>query len=786
MNNIKQLIKFEPESDEFQKKSYEGINNEKVVLSNAPTGSGKTRIIFYACAYYLNKGDSVAVTIPIKALSNQKYREFIDDLIPKLENQLGKSFTVGIMTGDTIINPEADLIVLTTEILNESLNCFGDKKGEKKTTLKKTFIERLGCVVFDEAHYINDEDRGNVWESILIKLDKNINTVLLSATFPNVNYISEWLCQVRKREVSIILKKDRAVPLNHYLYNDYNDTLQLIMDSNNHFYQSNYDKVIHNGHYSKGIQILNNCVNYLKENNLLQAIFFVFSKKNCEKMAQQINNSLIDYDERAEIEKIYNSKMYKHEKEYSNTPQFCLAKKLLLKGICFHHAEVIPVLKEIIEILFSKGLIKILFVTETFSVGLNMPTKTVVFTSLIKPTKKGMRLLLPHEYNQMSGRAGRRGKDLIGHVIHIPYYKYHTNMDTKNVLHGNMLEIKSKMKIDYSFILKIYASKMNIINFLERSLFSKELNKDIKIIETELENINKKLPSYDNIDDLQLKEYKEYLKLLNISKQFGEGLFTVRLSKKQSKRKTILSNKYDKDCNFIKFKNSENIINIKKEKEKELNYIKNEIPNKIKKIENILKKFKFMEDDNNINMHGIIAAQINEFNPIILSSMLMYDNDITDSKSPYCMLYGLEAEEIVALLSIFIKNNNKNEVYLEDIECTENIKDRIYKIKELINYYYNIEENYIDNDDYWELSYSNIEAVYKWAKGGNFVECLQLLNETNGGGSFIKNTIRINNTVNDLISLCKICMNTKLLTELSKIEQIILRDQITVKSLYIE
>ena len=177
--------------DDFQNFSYNGIHDEKVVLTNAPTGSGKTRVIHYAIAYYIKKGYSVAVTIPIKALSNQQYRDICNDLKLKLKELVGREVTIGIMTGDRQINPDADCIIMTTEILNESLNKFGDKDYKKELHLKPSFVDRLGCVICDEAHYFNDKDRGKVWESVLIKLKKHINVVLLSATLPNVQWFAQ-------------------------------------------------------------------------------------------------------------------------------------------------------------------------------------------------------------------------------------------------------------------------------------------------------------------------------------------------------------------------------------------------------------------------------------------------------------------------------------------------------------------------------------------------------------------------------------------------------------------
>lgn len=778
---INQIISFTPESDDFQKNSFWGIEKEMCVLSNAPTGSGKTRIIFYACAHYLNKGSSVAVTIPIKALSNQKYLEFNTELIPMILEQTGKSYSVGIMTGDTIINPDADLIVMTTEILNESLNVFGDKEGKKQTHLKPNFIERLGCVVFDEAHYINDDDRGHVWESILVKLPKHINTVLLSATFPNISSFAEWLAYVRDRDVCQVIKKGRVVPLTHYLYHE--NELVEVMDSNDKFLQSAYDKVYYTKDKLKGHKVLNSCVEFLKKKDLLQAIFFVFSKEKCEKFAKEIVKPLITPEERSEIDKIYNFKMHSYDKDYGNTLQFQLAKKMLEKGICFHHAEVIPVLKEIIEILFNMGLIKVLFVTETFSVGLNMPTRTVVFTSCVKPSSKGFRNLYPHEYNQMSGRAGRRGKDKVGYVIHLPYYEFLSSHEAMVTMCGKLQNIKSRFKIDYSFILKALSTSTSIENFMSKSLFARELNEDKERLITEIEKYKLPIMDYSNEEK---NEYNEYLKFLNMESEYS---FTVKLNNKQRKRKQILQNKYSKDAKFLSYK--DDLVKIKdyNNMKLSLNYYENEIPEKIDIIKKVLLDMEFLNIEENktvVNLYGIIAAQINECNPLLMSTLIMHDQKIDNKDSKDLMFYGLSAIELATLLSIFIGEPSKEPIYLEDVKCPDIIKDRIKKIQDIINYYKTIELKYIDKEEkYWQLNFDNMEAVQSWVSGKSFMESLMLVNGPKGGGGFIKNTIKINNLANDIISLCKVCDNTKLLTEFSKIEKLILKEQVTVKSLYI-
>lgn len=774
-----QIIEFEPESDNFQKLSYWGIEQNYAVISNAPTGSGKSRIFNYAIAKYLNEGYSVALTTPIKALSNQKFFELTHELIPYLQKKLKKTFTVGILTGDIKINPDADVVVMTTEILNESLNNFGDSTVIKENRLEQSFMDRLKCVIFDEAHYINDDDRGHAWDSVLVKLDKSINVILLSATLSNINDFGLKLSKVRDREVCIVKKNERIVPLTFYLYNENN--LVEIMDNKNNFNTLSYDKTISEikKRNINSTGELNSFVSFLKNNNLLQTIFFILSRKQCERMAQLITHNLITHDERKEIDKIYNSKMRQHDREHGNTQQFILVKKLIQKGVCFHHSKLIPVLKEFIEILFQKGLIKIMFVTETFAVGLNMPTRTVVFTSLEKPTSKGKRLLMPHEFKQMSGRAGRRGKDTKGNVIFLTLNDTIDSSSFKQVVSGKLKKITSKLKIDYSLILKVYLSDLNFTNFINNSMLGFENKEKIDFYKNKLSKLELNKP---DIDKQTENNFNKIIEFENMSSSFGTSF---KIDKKKQNLINNLKKKY-KSSNELKiFRKYKKKLIEYEQINSELNYYENVFENEKNIVVDILNSLGFI-NNNKITSKGIIASQINDCNPLLLTEMLFYDLNNDNIKSNELMFYGLSPEEIICLISVFASDKNNNEILLESVNCPDNIKNRLSKVNYLIDKMTKVENRYkIHNNDFWNISFEYIEASYMWAKGYSFNDCISKLENDNGGG-FIKTMIRINNIVSNIIQLSKLCMNTKLLENLCKVEQLILREQVTIKSLYIE
>jgi len=370
--NAQYFSKFPFELDSFQKHAITSINKDHNVLVTAFTGSGKTLVAEYAIMKSLEKGKKIIYTSPIKSLSNQKFYEF---------KQKFPDASPGIMTGDIKFNPFGNIIIMTTEILRNMLY----KKNNKLDTLDKLdSLNKLDTpdkldididldldvdtVVFDEIHYINDVERGKVWEECIIMLPKHIKLVMLSATIDKAPEFANWLYQVRERPISLIPTFKRYVPLKHYYYlhgeSQKGDTpldaisnkLVDLYDENGKFYRENYEKLVQvKRNYDKYIKkkhskkngIFTPLINFLEEKNLCPALFFVFSRKKCEEYASCVYKSLITGEEQHLVEKTINYQLMKIQdyKKYVELEQFIEIKKLLMKGVAIHHSGLIPVFK---------------------------------------------------------------------------------------------------------------------------------------------------------------------------------------------------------------------------------------------------------------------------------------------------------------------------------------------------------------------------------------------------------------------------------------------------------
>ena len=534
----------------FQKWSIQAIIEGKNSLITAHTGCGKTTPAEFAIKYFThNQCKKVIYTAPLKALSNQKLFDF---------RQKFPGISFGILTGDYKDNVDADVLIMTTEILKNTL--FNKKMDNNASNINALRFDmdvenELGCVIFDEVHYITDEKRGGVWEQSIMLLPKHVQLLMLSATISKPNVFANWVEKITDNEVYLSSTDKRIVPLNHsqwitchssIIKNIKDQKIKDFIDKNINklhslkrtggLYNDNNDNIIRkikkyfqkNKIYIKRRFILNTLVKQLFDTKKLPAICFVFSRKHVELCAKEIEISLFEEDEKhlineveKECESILRSKL-QNVKEYLNLPEYKNIIRLLQKAIGIHHAGIIPVFREMIELLFEKKYIRLLFATETFAVGINMPTKTVIFTSLTKYNGNVMRLLYSYEYSQMAGRAGRRGIDNKGDIIicsnlfDIP--------DIKNfriMLSGTPKELISKFKISYHLIIHILLtvkskSFIDIVEkFTSKSMIHGDIKNNIQQYENKLQNINEKISKKEssilllrtNID--MLKEFHQ-------------------------------------------------------------------------------------------------------------------------------------------------------------------------------------------------------------------------------------------------------------------------------------
>lgn len=778
-------IKFPFECDTFQLHAFNSIEQGKHILVSAPTSSGKTLCAEYAIHYHLKQNKRIIYTSPIKSLSNEKYKEFKDKEICK----------VGLLTGDNKINPDADLIIATAEILRNSLYKIKqdkqDKEENKENKEEDNILDNVGCVIMDEVHFINDLDRGKVWEETLILLDDSIQLVLLSATIDRVNEFAKWIQSIKKKQLSLIPTNRRIIPLTHSIF--VNDELYTVLDNNDifneeiyHSTKRNYEKLKKDPKYNPTeTQQINTMIKYLIKKDLLQTIFFSFSRIKCEEYANSVAQYLIEPEEQAEALRIFDYNIAPYRKIYESLPQFITVRQLIQKGIAFHHSGLIPILKEIIEIIFKKGLIKILFATETFAVGVNMPTRTVIFTNLSKNTSRGRRFLNTAEYKQMSGRAGRRGMDTTGTVILMTLYEFPELNDLKSVMIKTMPHISSKFKIDYSYCLKtLNSTNTSPESLFNSSLLANEINMSINNDKEKLIDIETKYNTLCNIFNSNnnsdiVKNCNKIYSQENTSLLLNSDIL-VKLTPKQRKemeklKKSVPEQIYN-EFKLIKECENEYII-CKNIIQEQSNYIKTNTD----KIYNILEKKGFV-NFSELTVKGIIASLVNDCNGIILAEIISNG-----------MFNNLDTKQIIALVSIFANVSvSDNDVNYK----SKNLNDEYQNIIKISDSYYQLEKEnriYID-DEYWCITNKYIDLTYDWVNTDdktNFEDLrknmLIYLGEINEyEGNFVRNMLKIYNILCNIKMLCNILKYYNIVQKLEMVDTLLLKDIVNVNSLYLK
>lgn len=392
--SLKELFPFP--LDDFQLEAIRKIDEEQSVLVCAPTGSGKTVIAEYAIHRALSAGKRVFYTTPLKALSNQKFRD--------LGAALGEQH-VGLLTGDISINRDATVVVMTTEVFRNML--YGTTLGAVDQNLRN-----VQFVILDEVHYMNDAQRGTVWEESIIYCPPQIQLVALSATVANAPDMAAWMTKVHGR-TALISSDFRPVPLRFH-YHDGGQLSPLMRPAKPSDFKPRVDsKTGRRMKAWEGRVDPQWVVQSLAEKDMLPAIYFLFSRRGCdEAMLATGHVQLLNEQEFQRVERLVKEYVadYPSVGEHAHLPY-------LFRGVAAHHAGLLPTWKVLVERLFQAGLIKVVFATETLAAGINMPARTTVLSSITKRSDDGHRTLSASEFLQMSGRAGRRGMDPVGHVV---------------------------------------------------------------------------------------------------------------------------------------------------------------------------------------------------------------------------------------------------------------------------------------------------------------------------------------------------------------------------------
>ncbi|MDC3048643.1 DEAD/DEAH box helicase [Synechococcus sp. AH-736-A19] len=390
--------------DQFQLEAMDALNQGHSVVVSAPTGSGKTLIGEYAIHRALAHGQKVFYTTPLKALSNQKLRDFRDQF--GVEN-------VGLMTGDLSVNREASIVVMTTEIFRNMLYAEADEHDDP--------LADVEAVVLDECHYMNDSQRGTVWEESIIHSPPTVQLVALSATVANAGQLTDWIEKVHG-PTTLVMSDHRPVPL-QFSFCSAKGLHPLLNDAGTGVHPNCKVWRAPKGHKRKGRSQrppqpepppITFVVAQMAERQMLPAIYFIFSRRGCDKAVRDLGvQCLVSKQEQARIK----ARLTAYSNDNPEAVRDGIHADALLRGIAAHHAGVLPAWKELIEELFQQGLVKVVFATETLAAGINMPARSTVIAAMSKRTERGHRPLMGSEFLQMAGRAGRRGLDSQGYVV---------------------------------------------------------------------------------------------------------------------------------------------------------------------------------------------------------------------------------------------------------------------------------------------------------------------------------------------------------------------------------
>ena len=782
--------------DPFQQHAMKAICQEENVLVTAKTGSGKTLVGEVQIAYSLRKGMRVFYTTPIKSLSNQKFND--------LKAQFG---SVGIMTGDIKFCPDAQVVIMTTEILRNLL--FKETSSTKDLGITAGLTcEGLDAVIFDECHYINDKDRGHIWEEIMIMLPADVKMIMLSATLDHPEYFAEWLGDLKQRPINLISTEYRIVPLTHTIW--YNEQFHTLMDAKNHYNDHVYKDwlawrlSIEKGHDKFQQKVrdaraagqegpiegkvrpvsflhqMNALIVTLETKQLLPALFFVLSRKDCEKYAQKVESTLITSSEKAEVVHIWNYQLRKHRANLEKLPQYHHIRSLVERGIAFHHSGLVPMLKEIIEILFSKGFIKLLFATETFAVGINMPTKTAVFVGVKKFDEQvdDMRVLTTAEYLQMAGRAGRRGLDTMGTVIYLPDRNPLEPHEMRAMMCGGKSPVTSRMEFDYDFILKtIQSGNRTWLDILEKSYWRRQREADINVCESDLAKMLARL------DQIKLTEFE----LVTVQQKDDMDAQIAILNNAKRKKIELQLQRWKEEHSGVKWEHAVNDFEEAKDIRRKMDRIKrdlgflrdtsSDVERKIK----VLESAGFLRPVANPSDHtteslttvGILATELNESDAMLISKFYMLPSS-----------RDFEPQHLLAILSGCINDGKKgDDPSIEDIGVPRKVKDALYDLSDIWESLRQIETSHSSTKSPWKMGTAWIGPMWDWMEGEPAAAICQKYGIYEG--NLMRSVLKLNSMLEEWRSMASFCEHAEVLEAFRNAHELILRESVIQDSLYL-
>ena len=818
---------YEPlQLSDFQKWAFKAICDGDNVLVTAHTGSGKTLPAEFAINYFHKLNKKVIYASPIKALSNQKLYDF---------RRKFPHISFGILTGDIKDNPEADVLIMTTEILrntlfNQQINMTNTNANAIPLSFNIDIERELGAVVFDEVHYINDADRGSVWEQSILLLPPQVQLIMLSATIDKPEAFAGWIAKEKEKqalEKGLPVKQMylastfiRVVPLTHYMWLSMpsktfkcakdtpiekklpalHNVPIVIAESNGTYNETNYYRVhgalqfMRNSDiYVKRQHVLDELLRYLNKNEMLPAICFIFSRKHVEQTAKEISFSLFEENSplpglvERECRHILSMKLPNYE-EYMNLPEYKEIVQLLQKGIAIHHAGIMPVLREMVELLFEKGFVKLLCATDSVGVGLDFPVKSVIFTGLTKFSGSGSRQLYPHEYTQMAGRAGRRGKDIVGNVFHCNnLFEMPLNTEYKNMLTGAPQTLTSKFKISFNLVLNILSSNSVaddtfslVKKFVEQSLLASDTKKEIVGYEIDLEKLKKQLAGKREMliacktPESVMADYNRKVLLLPSTANSAKKKLRCEMNAIDLEYKTL-------EADLKRFAAYNEIVDEIDRTIQCQKYIGGYFHCCIERIQTILSVKGFI-NEGKVSDKGKIASQLQEIHPLVFADIYTRTNGFA----------SLSAIDIVALFSCFTSISVKDE-YKTYIPKTANIKlnDMAKEMYEMLDYYFALEmSEQVDSGSSYDIQYDIMLYTIMWCEANNDVECKAVIYDVKREkdiflGEFVKAILKINNIAKEFEKVCEVMNNMSLLEKLKDIPRLTLKYVVTSQSLYV-
>ena len=823
--------KFPYPLSDFQKYSIQAIVDGNHTLVSAATGNGKTVSADFAIQHFVSQGKKVIYTCPIKSLSNQKFYDF---------SQKYPDIQFGIFTGDVKFNPTADVIFATAEILMNYLFAINEKndtsvedilsseqKPQKQLQFQIDVNTELACVVMDECHFILDEDRGHVWENTILMLPPHIQMVLLSATLDQPEKFASFCERGQSKQVVWSSTLTRIVPLTHYgfmttvesIFKKVRDkeTQIMIRNSTNKFIPLKTEKGLFqeagymeikkiqklletNQVYMKRAHVLNTLAQSLVEKEMLPALVFTFSRKNVEMCAKEITTNLLEFDSKIpytiqrEAEQLLRRKLPNFQ-EYIQMPEYIQLIKLLEKGIGIHHSGMIPILREIVELMISKRYIKILFATDSFSIGLNCEIKTVVFTSVQKYDGKLEQYLMPHAYTQMAGRAGRRNIDTVGHVIHCNnLFTLPSPTEYKQILCGKPQPMESKFHLSYSTILNLIRNGKNkfsdFCEFVNNSMLKGDLLQGETMLRSTLQTMEQ-----------ELEKKETSLSFLRTP----PDILSQYIDCKQMMNKHTNKKYKEIERNFQNIKEMYSTCEADSQVYQGMMAKKNEIAmvkSQIQSLEqSIFKQFRGIlailinqgfvcepQPETDIfafTSKGFFASQLAEIHPLVFTDMI-FEHEFFESYTP---------QQLIAYLSCFADVRVHTDVIkyhptTDDSKLSTCVSKLMTKMK-----FYEDEENFYGLStgiDYTNpINYDLLDEMLLWVEYKDENSCKQFIQEKIiqekglSVGDFVKAILKISATSKEWMSICEYEGHIGLMDKLQHVDELILKYVCTTQSLYV-